>query len=124
MKTALLIFMTASSVLASGYPVVVPRFEAAVKEEMREWQIGGIATAWVDGTQIVHEAGYGEARKDSVFRCGSVSKLFNAIAVMQQVEAGKLDLDAPVERYAPGLLPINIFPGSPAVTLRHLLSHR
>src|SRR6187200_1869115 len=116
MKTALLIFMTASSVLASGYPVVVPRFEVAVKEEMREWEIGGIATAWVDGTRIVHEAGYGEAQKDSVFRCGSVSKLFDAIAVMQQVEAGKLDLDAPVEKYLSGMMPINTFVGSPAVT--------
>jgi CubicO group peptidase (beta-lactamase class C family) len=124
MKIALLILMAASSVLASGYPVVVPRFEVAVKEEMREWEIGGIATAWVDGTRIVHEAGYGEAQKDSVFRCGSVSKLFNAIAVMQQVEEGKLDLDAPVDKYLPGVMPINPFVGSPPVTLRHLLSHR
>jgi CubicO group peptidase (beta-lactamase class C family) len=124
MKTAIFILMTAAPVLAVDYSVAIPRFEAAVREEMREWQIDGIATAWVDGTQTVHEAGYGEAKKDSVFRCGSVSKLFNAIAVMQQVEAGKLDLDAPVEKYLPGVMPINTFAGSPAVTLRHLLSHR
>lgn len=124
MRTALLLLMTAAPVLAVDYSAVIPRFEAAVQEEMREWQIEGIATAWVDGTQVVHEAGYGEAKKDSIFRCGSVSKLFNAIAVMQQVEAGKLDLDEPVERYVPGLVPINTFAGSPAVTLRHLLSHR
>lgn len=124
MKTALLLLMTAAPVLALDYSAVIPRFETAVKAEMRDWQIDGIATAWVDGAGIVHEAGYGEAKKDSVFRCGSVSKLFNAIAVMQQVEAGKLDLDAPVERYVPGLVPINTFAGSPAVTLRHLLSHR
>ncbi len=124
MKTSLFFCMTAAPLLAADYSTVLPRFEDAVREEMREWQIGGIATAWVDGARIVHEAGYGEAKKDSVFRCGSVSKLFNAIAVMQQVEAGKLDLDAPVERYVPDLVPINTFTGSPPVTLRLLLSHR
>jgi len=48
-----------------------------------------------------------------VFRVGSISKLFNAIAVMQQVEAGKLALDAPLPAE---VLPLNPFPGAPAVT--------
>lgn len=106
------------------YGHVIPRFEEAARAELREWQIGGIATAWVDGSHTVYEAGFGEARKDSVFRCGSVSKLFNAVAVMQQVEEGRLDLDAPVETYTPGLVPVNPFPGTPPVSLRLLLSHR
>lgn len=112
---------TAASVSAADFSEVVPRFESAVKKEMAEWGLGGISVAWVDGAETVYEAGFGEAKKDSVFRAGSVSKLFNAVAVMRLVEEGKLDLDAPV----PGeLLPENPFPGEPPVTLRQLLSHR
>ncbi len=88
---------------------------------MREWDIHGIAVALVDDQQIVYAAGFGEARRDSLFRVGSISKLFNAIAVMQQVEAGKLDLDASLPA---DVSPINPFPGEPKTTLRHLLSHR
>ena len=77
--------------------------------------------ALVDDQQVVYAAGLGEARRESVFRVGSISKLFNALAVMQQVEAGKLDLDAPLPDE---LTPLNPYPGRPPVTLRQVLCHR
>jgi CubicO group peptidase (beta-lactamase class C family) len=106
------------------YSQAIVRLDSAVREEMATWGITGIAVALVDGQHTVHAAGYGEASADSVFRCGSVSKLFNAVAVMQLAEAGKLDLDAPVESYGPGLLPVNPFTNATPVTLRQLLCHR
>ena len=122
MKTAslLALAMTASS-HATDYAPVIPAFESAVREEMESWQLGGLAVAWIDGTQTVYEAGFGEATKDSVFRAGSISKLFNAVAVMQMVEAGRLDLDGAID---PKLLPENPFSGAPPVTLREILCHR
>ena len=89
MKTAafLALAMTVST-HATDYAPVIPAFESAVREEMATWQLGGLAVAWVDGTQTVYEAGFGEATKDSVFRAGSVSKLFNAVAVMQTGRSG------------------------------------
>ncbi|HEY0548482.1 MAG TPA: serine hydrolase domain-containing protein, partial [Verrucomicrobiae bacterium] len=106
---------------AADYSKIGPKLEAVIREEMREWTIGGIAVALVDDQQVVYAAGFGEAKRDSLFRVGSISKLFNAVAVMQQVEAGKLDLDAPLPA---DVSPINPFPGEPKVTLRHLLTHR
>jgi serine beta-lactamase-like protein LACTB len=97
------------------------RFEEAVINEMREWGIGGVAVTLLKDQDILYSAAFGEAARDSIFRVGSISKLFNAVAVMQLVEAGKLRLDDPV---APDLLPINPFPDSPPVTLRQLLCHR
>ena len=91
---------------------------------MAAWGIGGLAIALVDGQETVYAAGFGEARLGSVFRCGSISKLFNALAVMQLVEAGKLDLDAPLDRYGEGLLPVNPFSDTVPMTLRQLLCHR
>ncbi|MFI8963020.1 serine hydrolase domain-containing protein [Streptomyces sp. NPDC053493] len=52
------------------------------------------------------------------FRIGSVSKAFSAVVLLQLVEEGRLELDAPVNRYLPGLLPDD------RITVRHLLTHR
>ncbi|MFE0787175.1 serine hydrolase [Streptomyces mutabilis] len=52
------------------------------------------------------------------FRVGSVSKTFTAVVVLQLVDEGRLVLDAPVNRYLPGLLPDD------RITVRHLLTHR
>ena len=52
-------------------------------------------------TRIVYAGGFGNAKRDSIFRAGSISKLFNALAVMQLVELGKIDLDAPIQSYGP-----------------------
>ena len=53
---------------------------------------------------------------------GSVSKLFTDLAIMQLVERGELDLDAPITTYLPNFTPENPF-GTP-ITLRQLTSHR
>jgi len=106
------------------YSILAGPLEQAVREEMAGWGIGGIAVALVDGRESVYSAGFGQARRESVFRCGSISKLFNALAVMQLVEGGKLDLDAPADRYGEGLLPVNPFSNTAPITLRQLLCHR
>jgi CubicO group peptidase (beta-lactamase class C family) len=53
---------------------------------------------------------------------GSVSKTFTALAVMQLVEAGKLELDAPVQRYLPWFRVADP-DASARITVPHLLSH-
>ncbi|MFE5614322.1 serine hydrolase domain-containing protein [Streptomyces sp. NPDC056470] len=52
------------------------------------------------------------------FRIGSVSKTFSSVVLLQLVDEGKVELDAPVNRYLPGLLPDD------KITVRHLLTHR
>ncbi|MDQ0989017.1 serine hydrolase [Streptomyces sp. V3I7] len=52
------------------------------------------------------------------FRVGSVTKSFSAVVLLQLADAHKLSLDAPVNRYLPGLLPDD------RITVRHVLSHR
>lgn len=113
--------LTMSLTAAPDYDAIVPELAEEVEGEMDQWNIGGVALALFDGERLIHAEGFGEAEADSIFRVGSVSKLFNAVAVMQQVERGALDLDAPIPA---DLLPLNPFPGNRAVTLRQLLSHR
>ncbi|MFI6103278.1 serine hydrolase domain-containing protein [Streptomyces sp. NPDC051310] len=52
------------------------------------------------------------------FRMGSVSKTFSTVVLLQLVQEGRLELDAPVNRHLPGLLPDD------RITVRHLLTHR
>ncbi|MES2708432.1 MAG: serine hydrolase domain-containing protein [Verrucomicrobiota bacterium] len=105
----------------ADYSPAITTIESTVRGEMREWGIGGISVALIDDQSLVYANGFGEAKRDSIFRAGSISKLFNAIAVMQQVEAGKIDLDAALP---PEVSPVNPFPGQPLVTPRQILSHR
>ncbi len=79
------------NVSAADYSIATQKFDDAVRAEMKAWGITGVAVALVDDQRVIHVAGYGVAATNSVFRCGSISKLFNAIAIMQVVEQGKLD---------------------------------
>ncbi|MGW2458640.1 serine hydrolase domain-containing protein [Streptomyces sp. NPDC001761] len=55
---------------------------------------------------------------DDRFRVGSVTKTFSAVVLLQLVDEHRLALDAPVNRYLPGLLPDD------RITVRHVLGHR
>ncbi|UCF21563.1 MAG: serine hydrolase [Gemmatimonadota bacterium] len=89
-----------------------------------------LSIALIDDQEIVWARGFGfasptdgaRATEHTVYRVGSVSKLFTDIAVMQLVERGELDLDAPITRYLSDFEPENPFGGQ--LTLRQLMSHR
>lgn len=92
-------------------------------------RIAGAVVVVVRGDGVVLQKGYGFAdlasRKPvspdaTLFRPGSVSKLFTWTAVMQQVEAGKLDLDRDVNAYLDFRIPP--FDGKP-ITLRQIMTH-
>jgi CubicO group peptidase (beta-lactamase class C family) len=89
---------------------------------------GGVVIIVKDG-KVLFGKGYGYADvktkkpvsvDETMFRPGSVSKLFTCTAVMQLVEQGKLDLDADVNRYIDFEIPPAF--GQP-VTLRRIMTH-
>jgi CubicO group peptidase (beta-lactamase class C family) len=91
--------------------------------------IAGAVVVVVKDGQVLFEKGYGVSNvkhqspvdpKTTMFRPGSVSKLFTWTAVMQQVEQKKLDLDADVNTYLDFKIPP--YEGKP-VTLRNLMTH-
>jgi len=80
----------------------------------------GYAVRYADGAGTELPAGQQvPMRPDSIFDLASVSKLFTSIAVLQQVERGRLDLDATVASYLP---PFGAR-GKDQVTVRQLLTH-
>ncbi|WP_350275559.1 serine hydrolase domain-containing protein [Kribbella sp. HUAS MG21] len=61
----------------------------------------------------------GAAQPSGYFRIGSVTKTFVATVVLQLVDEGKVELDAPLDRYLPGLVP-----NGQNITVRQVLNHR
>ncbi|WP_256638921.1 serine hydrolase domain-containing protein [Streptomyces murinus] len=84
------------------------------------------ALARVDDHGTMYRTTYGYADRGTRramdagdrFRVGSVTKSFSAVVLLQLVDEHRLELDAPVNRYLPGLLPDD------AITVRQVLSHR
>ena len=92
-------------------------------------KIQGLSVALVDSQGqdsffALGKAGKGrKVDEDSVFNVGSVSKLFVSVAVMRLVEQGKMELDAPVNRYIPEFTLTTPSGSSTAITIRSLLTH-
>lgn len=114
--------------------IIIRRIEKAdslVKELIAENPPPGLAIGIIYQGNLAFKQGYGYANiekalvasKDTVFRLGSISKTFTAIAIMQLWEQGLFKLDDPINQY---LKAFEIHPptaDSPAITFHHLLSH-
>jgi len=90
---------------------------------------GAVVVVVKDGEVLVQKGfGYADVEKQepvdpeqTLFRPGSVSKLFTWTAVMQQVERGKFDLDADINQYLDFKIPPG--PGGEPITLRNIMTH-
>lgn len=99
-----------------------------ITEQMSRLTIPGVAMAIVEGDQIVHMRCFGRAYSNgepptpqTPFFIGSTTKSMTAMAVMQLVEAGKIELDAPIQLYLPWFKVAD--PKATAqITVRHLLN--
>ena len=102
------------------------QIEKAVSAFMTANSVPGISVAVVQNGQPVWSAGFGmsdledftPATSSTLYRLGSISKPITAVAILQLYERGKLDLDAPVQKYCPA------FPQKDSpITSRQLLAH-
>ena len=99
-----------------------------LQEQVRTNRIPGLAVAIVKGDQVIFAKGYGQVAPgqpvtpQTQFYIGSVTKSFTALAALQLVEQGKLNLDAPVQQYLPWFQVADPQAAS-QITVRHLLNH-
>ncbi len=123
-------------------PTAFPQIDNYISSQMADLHIPGISIAIVQGSRIVHLKSFGIA--DSSGRrltpqtpmlIGSLTKSFTALTIMQLVEAGKIELDTPVQHYLPWFFVLpppetdyldnDQIPDSEAssrITIRHLLN--
>ena len=117
----------AASLAAPAYREAARQAGAWMRAYLDQSHVPGAAVAVVAGGALVWSEGFGLAdveqhvpvTRRTRFRLGSVSKLLASAAAAKLAEAGRLDLDAPVQRYVPA------FPERPGppVTVRLLAGH-
>src|SRR5688572_32029078 len=109
---------------------VASTVDPLVEAELRATGAPGAAFVFVSDGRVVYERGYGVADLASgvtvdpartLWPIASISKAVTAMAVLQLVDAGRVDLDIDVNRYLKRLQVLS--EGYPPLTLRHLLSH-
>jgi len=107
-------------------PAKQSQIEAAVAKFMASTHVPGVSVAIVEDGTYEWAQGFGFADLESnapasehtLFRLGSISKSLTATAAMELWERGKLDLDAPVQKYCPA------FPQKPwPITAREAMGH-
>lgn len=98
---------------------------------MSKQDVEGLSIAIVDDQQIIWSQGFGYADKakqinatpETVYRVGSISKLFTDTLVMQLAEQGKLDIDQPLKTYLPDFAIKTRFPDAEPITPRNIMTH-
>src|SRR2546427_8455681 len=118
--------LSVSAAARSNEPDIAS-IDAYVSAHMQADHIPGVALGLVHNDQVMHLRGFGSADQSgravtphTPFILASVSKSFTALAVMQLVEVGKVELDAPVQRYLPWFRVADPV-ASARITVRHLL---
>ncbi len=102
-----------------------------IQKEMKRNNVTGLSIALVDDQRVVWAQGFGyadtankvPATPETLYRVGSISKLFTATAVMQLAEEGKIDIDQPLQTYLPEFSVKTRFPDAGPITPRSIMTH-
>lgn len=124
----------AEPVAQGDFNAVTGQLTRSIVHEMETLQIAGLSIALVDDQRVVWAQGFGwadvaarrPATADTLYRVGSVSKLFTDTAAMQLVAQGRLQLDAPIQQALPDWRIRSRWEASSAgtpITPRQLMSH-
>jgi CubicO group peptidase (beta-lactamase class C family) len=110
----------------------IPDIDAMVAADLARRPVGSVTVGVVAGKELIWSKSYGDADgekkitadTDTVYRIGSITKMFTALMLEQLVETGKVHLSDPVEKYFPEINTVKgRFAGSPPITLMQLATH-
>lgn len=106
------------------------KLQPLLEKVIQQQEIPGFAIAIVENNRVVYTHGFGVknvSRKNdpvtaqSLFHMASITKPFVATSIMQLVEQGKIDLDAPVVKYLPSFRLAD--DRYPTITVRQMVTH-
>ena len=114
----------------TDYSTTIATLTADIKESMAANGVVGLTIALVDGDRVVWKRGFGYADRKAqkrvtartLFHIGSASKTASALAVMQLVQQGRVDLDEPLATYVPGFSLLPRYKNN-VITVRTVLDH-
>ncbi len=102
-----------------------------INKKMKENDITGLSIALIDNQKIIWAEGFGYADKknkvkaapETIYRVGSITKLFTSTAAMQLAEQGRLDIDQPLQHYLPQFSIKSRFEEAGPITPRTIMTH-
>ena len=102
-----------------------------IKKGMADQNVEGLSIAIVDNQQIVWSQGFGfadtanniKATSETIYRAGSISKLFTDTLVMKLAERDELDIDEPFKAYLPSFSMKTRFLEADPITPRNIMTH-
>ena len=114
------------------YTYAIEYTEYELNALQRKHNLPSFGISMLDSEDIVYQSAVGmsniekniEANLQTVYKAGSISKLFTAIEIMRLYEEGLVDLDAPIETYLPEFSINSRFNDSDPITIRNILAHR
>lgn len=115
----------------SSYAAVIEYLNDWIPAQMKKQKVTGLSIVIVDDQDMVLTKGFGYAdhdagmmvTPDTIFRAGSLTKLFTATAVMKLAENGMVDIDKPLQEALPQFSIKSRFPDAALITPRAMLSH-
>jgi CubicO group peptidase (beta-lactamase class C family) len=126
---ALAILAATAALWAQSDSRYVERLQPSLEQIMRELKLPGLAVGVVEDGRLVYSRGFGIMKlgedrpvtPETLFHMASITKPFVATSIMQLVEQGKVDLDAPVVRYLPYFKLHD--PCYASITVRQMVTH-
>jgi CubicO group peptidase (beta-lactamase class C family) len=106
--------------------------DSMVAAEFARRPVGSVTAGVISGKELIWTRSYGDADMETktpadaqtVYRIGSITKMFTALMLEQLVEAGQVHLSDPVEKYFPELKAVQgRIAGAPPITLIQLATH-
>lgn len=116
---------------AGDWEYLKARLRWFIRRGMRKAGTPALSIALVDDQQVVWAEGFGYANRElriaatpeTTYQIGSITKVLNALAVMQLVEQQRIDLDRPLRDYLPEFSMRTRWPHARPITPRALLCH-
>lgn len=110
---------------------LIARLEKSIPPLMKEGDVPGLAIALIRNGELVWQGSFGvknvktnePVKEDTVFEAASLSKPVFAYAVLKLMDAGKFDIDKPLNQYRPGKYDVGDDPRLGQITARRVLSH-
>jgi D-alanyl-D-alanine carboxypeptidase len=110
----------------------LPQIDSLIAADLARRPVGSVTAGVIAGKELIWSKSFGDADMekkipadaDTVYRIGSITKMFTALMLEQLVDTGKVHLSDPVEKYFPEIKAVQgRYPDAPPITLIELATH-
>jgi CubicO group peptidase (beta-lactamase class C family) len=117
--------------MITDYSELIAKISGIVNQQLLALKITGASIALIDDQTVAWSQGFGFADKENgikaspetIYKIGSITKVFTGTAIMQLAEQGKLNIDHPVKEYIPEFAVKSRFGDTHPITIRSLMTH-